>query len=414
MAETVSNAYDLTYPSPITLKKISSIVVAVELWLKEICTHLESKRVQKLDLENNIPVRTVLPMLPSTIYSLLEEYVDRFRRSIVTWQIYHLGNVFNHSNLKNVLRRFHDFAWDWDGTIHEARTAKRMMLCDRLTEDEKFKLACLYCLEDDIKRIWPSVSDRKNLNEINFRTCPQQYYWICYLRNELHKIPNPRSSNYPIDEFMIFSLSKDECRSMNGSSIMYFWNRLPSNRQSPLHDCIPILKHVVIFSRFILPKLNKRKLDTFVAAKGTVLIRDLLKSESTLVQVHVLPTWMYIRSRINMKKFSHLINDMLEPKLICVTYCLHRIEANLFSKIWNSVPQDFKRSVLDDVLYNDRLFLSRNLCDPENNRMKFLITVLQDAALEERNAFWHKYWRQLIFSAPVEDSIFIMKFFFSK
>ncbi|XP_065204106.1 uncharacterized protein LOC135834192 [Planococcus citri] len=417
MTETVSNVYDLTYPSPINLEKISSMVVAVELWRKEIYTHLESKRVLELDLKkHNIPVRTVLPKLSSTIYSVLEEYVDTFGKSIARWLEYCLiGNVFNDRDSTNILSWFHDFALDWDGTIHEVRTARRMMLCDRLTEDEKFKLACLYCLEDDIKRIWPSVSETKDLNEIDFNTFPQHYYWICYLRNEFRTIPNPPFGyifcpDDPIDEFMLSSLTGPGCRSENDSSVMYFWNRLPFDKQTPRLNCSPISMHVEVIARYILQKLNKDQLDIFVAERGYNFMRDLLISKSRLV--HVLPSWMRIRSSINERNFSHLINEMLRQEN---TYCArleYRIVANLFSEIWNSVAQDFKRSVLNFVLYDDELFKFKVLYLPYTSGMKFLITVLQDATFEERNAFWHKNWPKLIYSAPVEDLIVIMKFSF--
>ncbi|XP_065209130.1 uncharacterized protein LOC135837693 [Planococcus citri] len=403
MTETTSNVYDLTFPSPITLEKISSIVVAVELWRKEICAQLESKRSHELDFRNNIQLRTILPNLPSTIRSSLEEYIDTFRNSIVRWQKYHYPNVFDGSGSMDVLSRFDDFAWDWDGTIHEVRTAKRMILCDLITEDEKFKIACLYCFEDDIKQIWqsPFVSETmKDLNKIDFYTCPQQYYWICYLRNELHRIPN--LYNVPIDELMIDTLNDYRTH----SSMMYFWNRLPSDCQLRVDICYHA---IVVFARFILPKLNEHQMDIFVAAHGYDLILHLLKYEPRLV--HVLPTWMCIRSRMDTGQFRFFIYSTIS---MTEGEHLHsQSMTNVFSEIWESVPQHFKRSALDLVLHCDQLFCFRNRFRRSCSRgVKFLIVVLQDAAFEERNIFWLERWQNLIFCAPVEDLVDIMKLSF--
>ncbi|XP_065203878.1 uncharacterized protein LOC135833973 [Planococcus citri] len=405
MTEPIS-VYDLTYPSPITLKEISSIVVAVELWRDEICVHLESKRLHELDFKKDTRLENKIPNLPSVIYNLLEGYVDTFRKSITKWQKYHYRNVFDDSGSMNVLSRFHDFAWDWDGAIHEERTAKRMMLCDRFTEDEKFKIACLYCFEDDIKQIWPSVSQTKDSNGNNFRTCPQQYYWICYLRNELHKIPNPY--NEPIDNFMIFSLCEFNCKSRNHSSVMYFWNRLPSGSWSPI--VYEFLYRRVVFVRFILPKLNNHQLDILVAKYGAYLVEFLLKFASTIV--HVLPTWTYIRSRIDISNFSRLIDQLLCAEAIGGNHLHSRSVVYLFDEIWKSAPHHFKRSVLDDALHDDRFFRLRHMRLGASRGMKFFITVLRDATFEERDEFWHLNWHDLIFCAPVEDFVVMMELSF--
>ncbi|XP_065209133.1 uncharacterized protein LOC135837698 [Planococcus citri] len=392
MMETVSDVYDLTYPSPVSLQEISSIVVAADLWRK--------------GLKKNIKLENLIPYLPSAIYNSLKEYVRTLRDSIWSWRNYHsFCRVFDCSWLV-ILNRFNDFAWDWDGTIHEERTAKRMMMCDRFTQVEKFKIACVYCFEDDIKQIWPSVSEMMKLDEINFFYCPEQYYWICYLQNKLHWIPIV--NRYPIAEEMLIRSSALECKWRNRSFLVYFWNRLPSDSQPPSQV---YSNHYwrEQFARFILPILNEHQLDIFVAKDGCHLIQSLMADESTLL--HVLPTWMYIRSRIDLRNFLHFINGLLEEKYIHSHFNSKRV-SNLFSEIWNSAPQHFKRSVLDDVLYNDLISRIRNTSLWDNRRMKLLIIVLQDATFEERNAFWRKNWRNLIFSAHPEDLVVMMKLSF--
>ncbi|XP_065209132.1 uncharacterized protein LOC135837694 [Planococcus citri] len=407
MMETVSDVYDLFYPSPVSLKEISSIVVAADLWRKEICSRLESnKNSHELRLKKNIALEHTTLNLPSAIHNLVERYVHTFRDSIFSWQEYHRCRVFDRSGRMNIWSRFDDFAWDWDGTIHEERTAKRMMMCDRLTKVEKFKIACLYCFEDDIKQIWPSVRKTNELNiKIDFNNRPELYYWICYLRNELHLIPN--ENNYPIDELMIIKSSALESRWRNRSYVMYFWNRLPSDSQPP-RQAYSNHKWLQLFVRFILPKLNEYQLDIFVAKNGCDVIESLLTFESTLA--HVLPTWMYIRSRVDLKDFTRFINGLLEEKYFCGAYFHSEKVWNLCSKIWKSAPQHFKRAVLDDVLYNDLLSRIRNTSRLwDNRRMTLLITVLQDATFEERNAFLHKNWLNLIFIAHAKDLDVMMK-----
>ncbi|XP_065216373.1 uncharacterized protein LOC135842711 [Planococcus citri] len=353
MNETESNVYDLVYPSPVTLKEISSIVVAVQLWRKEICPHIEKERRKlnvKLNLkENDIRLRNVIPNLPSAIYDYLEEYVEIFRVSILRWLNYHRENIFtscDYGSLKNILIRFHDFSWDWNGTIHYARTAKRMILCDQFDEDEKFKIACLYCFEDDIKRIWPSVSSNMDWSSIDFDHFPQLFYWICFLRNELDKVPNPR--NVSIDEAMLY---KCKSQSVNDSFVKYFWDRIPFDKQAQ----IVIERYVtwsLIFCRFILQKLNKHNLEMFLNAKGAVFLGFLLYFGDASELRTALRTWMYIQNRISSSLFISYVDKSFRCECYMGAEFYSYNKRYLFSKIWKSAPQHLKRSAIQNILSN--------------------------------------------------------------
>ncbi|XP_065204015.1 uncharacterized protein LOC135834102 [Planococcus citri] len=411
MADSMSAVYDLAHPSHITLKEISSIVVVVELWRKEIDTYLENINIPgKFDLTEHIRLKDLIPDMPSKIYNQLSNYTTTFRKSIQKWVCYHRGKVYrtgctipyyNEGEcFSEILSRFHDFAWDWNGAIDYVRTAKRMLRCDRFTLEEKFSIACLYCFEDDIKRIWPSVSTKIDLKEFWFRDFPQLYYWTDELRI------SSAYSCYPYysDKNEILNLGTAH----NQSSLEYFWNLVPFAKRW-ITAILMYEKCVELFARFILPQLSDHQLEMFLTGHASSLIFNLLMCDSG--RCIVLSTWMYIRNKISGDQFHELIMNLL---LVEVKDGLMGESVILCREIWYSAPRHIKQPVFDDLPFEETSFIRfRWTIKPSKTRhMKLLVAVLHDATFEERSAFWHKHWPALVRGAVIEDLLEMTKLCF--
>ncbi|XP_065210414.1 uncharacterized protein LOC135838626 isoform X2 [Planococcus citri] len=392
MDDTTSRVYDLTFPSPVTLKEISAIALVAELWREEIAHRTEIKTVKSrkipiLDLAWNIPLEKMMPLVPSKLYDLLDEYHHKFELSIVLWLQHHFINVVFDSDYDGYigsLNNFHDFVWDQNGTIHYVRTAKRMMLSDRLPAYEKFRIAYMYCLEDDIRRIWPSV--RWRMTGINFQDTPLLYYWICRIINELHSIPNPR--DVPIDEFML-----SNCSGGGFYSVEYFWNRTPYERRSQATIAMSSFDPG-LFARFILPRLNDFELRSLLAERGAAFMTSLMENVGKNY-ANALPAWMYIRNQMNVSQFIQLIQILLSHEtnyFIIEERSNSKAKVNLCCEIWKSSPENLKLSALK----NNRIFSNKDVfrrikAEPSEPReMRFLITILLDANFEQRHKFWTK------------------------
>ncbi|XP_065204489.1 uncharacterized protein LOC135834500 isoform X26 [Planococcus citri] len=412
MTETVSNVYDLIYPSPATLKEISCNALVTGLWRLEVENRVpdDFKRGLRIDLLKNLNAN-----IPSPVKQIIDECINKFITSKTKWLDYHHQNLCFDRN-DTILLNFSDFIIDRDGTIHYTRTAKRMMTCDRLSNDEKFKIACMYCFEDDIKRIWPSVSEKLDLNEIQFHRTPELFYWICMLRNEPDRIPNP--DDFSIDDFML-----EMCPSHHWSSVEYFWNRIsPESRLSKTID----LSHYEreSFVRLMLPKLSDQQLEKFVLERGSYLIHSLVTESQ--YKFYVSPTWMYIRNKMEENDFTTLIllfmlaetNDhigveTLEENSVGLGYRSSTEDETLVCcEIWKTAPDEWKQSTVRKVLSQHNLFVKRSLTSTEYREIRFLSTLLLDASFKERNDFWKKNWHNLIVGTRGKDLHLIMKLCF--
>ncbi|XP_065210932.1 uncharacterized protein LOC135839015 isoform X2 [Planococcus citri] len=279
-----SKVYDLIYARPVmSLMELSSIAISIQLWRWKIRTQIKNKNFNKCWFYDGIPLQSILPEntpTPSVINRIVEKQVKNLRRSMSRWMLNHNTQIFRIHHPLNFcfpLKNVDNFSYDYDGTVHWVRTAKRMMTCARFNEREKFKIACMYCFEDDIRRIWPSLSNEPDLDKfLIFDIFPNLYYWIYCLRNEMHKIRILLENDEDIFEQML-----DRCESKNWTPVEYFWSRVPSSRRFQktldLYD-----KHGrELFSRVVLPRLSKSELDRFVAEKGAELIAASLEDKKT-------------------------------------------------------------------------------------------------------------------------------------
>ncbi|XP_065224183.1 uncharacterized protein LOC135848253 isoform X18 [Planococcus citri] len=411
MAEITPRVYDIVHPSPRSLKELSAIAISLELWrVEEYRKHhviLVLPKIRKYYVCGPpISLKYYFPDLPTEIYKTIYEYFMKLGYSIDEWlkNHYKKGFCFHYRRDDGVLKDFGDFVGYCNGTVHYVRTAKRMMLCDKLSEAVKFTIACIYFFEDDIRRMWPSVCKMKFISEIAFSNCPQLYYWICCLTNQLNKLPS--RENGSVDEIMF-----DQNMTCNGPSVKYFWNRLPyENRMRKAIDLYTRDKES--FVRFILRELNDQELDEFVNEKGYDLMSGLLVSSSKTGEL-VLPTWMYIRNLMTQSAFTNLVAEILRTEGVGFTIGQDKLDHlwHFSLEIWNSAPNHLKPSALRDILRDHSLFESLASLSSCNGRryVEFLLIILSSVCFKEREEFFHKFWHHLIKRTRSQDLQRIIK-----
>ncbi|XP_065224168.1 uncharacterized protein LOC135848253 isoform X4 [Planococcus citri] len=400
MAEIPSDqdhVYDATQSTLVTLKELSTIAVALKIWHCEINKYRTNDELEKFSPEKlQISLKAKNPDLPTTIDTMIRKYVSELALSIDNWLKEHHKRAlsFHYGHRNYILEDFDDFVWDYEGDIDYTKTAERMMRCDKFGDVEKFKIACTYFLEDDIRRIWPSIRKKIGLDCINFRDCPELYYWICCLTNELNKIPiTDDAGNSTVDEEML-----DHCMPYNRSSVEYFWNRVPYGklvRKAWRLD----MREIVNFIKFILPKCDHHQFDELVNKhSGWYLMQDLLQVEHRCVNEKLIgQAWMRLRNIINAHNFVKLVVGMFKFYERRVMYSSDKQYSEnwlcLCREIWHSAPHGLRRSAIDEISY---LFYRAI-----NNRdfsfdFEALLTALTCATFEERSLFWERCWRDLI------------------
>ncbi|XP_065205480.1 uncharacterized protein LOC135835243 [Planococcus citri] len=405
MAETTSEVCDIFQTNPPTLRELAAIAINLQIWRDELQRLRTSDTWEQFDPHEhvkNILLETHLPDLQSGIYRMLKKYVKVFGYSLRWWAKTHHGRIFrffcNHQSYLDVLERFDDFICDFDGRIHEDWTAKRMMQCPRFDVSERFSIACMHFFEDDIKELWPLVSENEQSYNVTFNDSPQLCYWIYRLRNTLDMIQNSRNDS--VDEIMI-----QKCI-IHRAAVKYFWNRMPLENR--VRTAITQCDYEDIdeyFMNFILPKLYDQQLAQVVREEGSKIMHSMLRDGHRYKEEFVLRAWMHIKNVMSERDFANLVAKMLLTQGICkkLDYEFERDPDSLVylcREIWNSAPNDLKRSSTRVILSDSRLFKKRCSIIHDfqlySNDFEFLFTILSDASFKERSSFWHNCWHNLI------------------
>ncbi|XP_065224199.1 uncharacterized protein LOC135848260 isoform X1 [Planococcus citri] len=413
MDEMICDMTDATQPALISLQELSAITVAREIWRCEVNNYRTNNELEKLTPKKlSTSLKSKFRDLPTAIDNVIEKYVTKFGLSMENWLEQHYKRVFfNHYCHQNyVLEDFDDFVCDYsNGTVDYIKTAERMMRCDRLSKAKKFKIACTYFFENDIRRIWPFVCKKVGPNNIELGNCPQLYYWICFLRNELDKIPT--SEHQSVDEAMF-----DRYMPYNRPSLEYFWNRISYQNQIQSAERLYQLKDE-FFIRFILTKLDYQQLYEFVNTKGCDLICDLLRKRY-FEDEFVLEIWMCMRNLMDEDNFTKLVVDMLQTestrsytKKIENAHNDHKNWLRLCRELWHNAPHDLRQSAIKNISTNLKLFTSYR-SEAGNESSELLLTILECATFDERSSFWTNCWHNLILGKNTEDLQQIMEMCF--
>ncbi|XP_065204463.1 uncharacterized protein LOC135834500 isoform X1 [Planococcus citri] len=425
MAQTASNVFDLLYPSPASLRQLSATAFGVQLWRWKLQTdgeHVIPPRGVDFNYWRDRSFKTVIPNAPSMICQIVEEATKKVGNSCRFWWRDHLNTTYLFRCLLSQhhgrMTTFMDCFCGFDEVVDYVQIAKRTIQCDLLSEHEKFEIACMYCLEDDIRRMWPFVSENRHLfidfNIDWFEAFPNLYYWVYLLDNKLEQIPDLPLDGANIEEEMF-----DRCKSYNYSALEHFWNRISSDRRS--QKALDLYsRDKQLFCRYLLPRLNDSELDRFVSEKGVELLIELLlftKADKKWHQ-YVLPTWFYIGSKmkepnlfrlvltmLTLDTSSHIAEDALRHRLPEIQQRFSTEHMTyLFCEIWKSIHHTSKRSLMRELLIMPNDMLRKEYIRPSEPReVKLLLTMLLDATAEERNTSWCNNWHYLIVNTRTSD-----------
>ncbi|XP_065224015.1 uncharacterized protein LOC135848141 [Planococcus citri] len=194
-------------------------------------------------------------------------------------------------------------------------------------------------------------------------------------------------------------------------AMSYFWNFVPYEMQVKLAKDV-FRRNRGCFARYILPWLNDQQLEKFANENGIELMEDLLKDfshdESLIFQ-----TWSCIKNTLNdtSSTFSNFVRNMLRTE---AGYMYHqRVEkwSKWCCEIWNSAPHHLKRSAIIDISSDLELIICRkdDRLTTHVTSCQFLLSILSDFTLQERQSFWRNCWKNLMLNKNACDLQRIME-----
>lgn len=151
-----------------SLEDIALFKIAASLWnqygirdlLDEIFTNLPTFqdnydviKGRYLEIENEVLENMMQLTMPTCFKEKILGYIQTIHLQIFMWMQYHLSYCDLDLGLPNEL------SWTSYGTIDKKKTAEVLISDDSIDVATRYKLACIYCLEDDIRKLWDEIPD---------------------------------------------------------------------------------------------------------------------------------------------------------------------------------------------------------------------------------------------------------------
>lgn len=115
------------------------------------------RKVKWQTVEDKVIEKVPQLMIPISLKDKMLGYIQSVGLQILKWMDFHLRKC--HFNLDLP----HEFCWTSQGIIDKRKTAEMLIRDYSIDVTMRYKLACIYCLEDDILKLWNELSenDRK-------------------------------------------------------------------------------------------------------------------------------------------------------------------------------------------------------------------------------------------------------------
>lgn len=316
----------------------------------------------------------------SRIETEAQYYLQILKKNTFTWLTNHTFQMlrYNCEDQFYILNRFDQLLYDIRGNINYEETARKMLVCDSFNPMDKYLIACMYCFEDEINQIWPSVSELVQFCDIPFQSHPLPFYWTCQMRNLILQDSLP-ILHESVEITMIIQKNVD-----NHVAMEYFWNRMDFVSQTTSID--QIFEHeyehdycgkVEICLRHLFPKFSQSLRTIVLSRFGHSIMNcfvrfirywkfvlpfwlDLVKSDLINGEQFMSILWNFFSFEIDTNYFGEaLFCD--EPDQFCLRNpsdysreCLNDARNRLLRAIWFLAPDKLKNFASSERLF--RLF----------------------------------------------------------
>ncbi|KAL6954569.1 hypothetical protein U1Q18_045956 [Sarracenia purpurea var. burkii] len=307
--------------------------------------------------------------LPKTFMRDIYIQFDVLKGNVNSWISYHFKKMFcNEGNDCVLFSYLYCIVWHPNGAVNYYKTALNMLKSDKLGVLEKYRLACTYCLKEEIEKLWSSVENEPSIDKEFSQNNPLISYWNCYCADKLHVLPV--DEDLSIDEFMLRQTEVD-----NWSSIEYFFDRLNAEQQvtCAIHF---INRDDYKFQKIILMKMNESQRLQVKIRKAVRIIQNYLRDGGAYLYVNergALSTWYEVRNLITEAQFVALLNRLCRAK--------PSVKSSILMEIWTRSNDEFKLHLMnlpDYYFIGDVLRWASRMRQSGLDFLDFLFAVLQE------------------------------------
>lgn len=397
----------------VPLKHIASTNIVTRLWTNQSTINQISDLFNNStdivcdwhELQNSINDKILTLCLPESITQQLVSINQFIGNELFNWLEYHDNDMLcNKSSEYLAINYICNIEWTSRGTINYLQTASNILARDDngLSNDQKYQLACNYCLEDSIANYAQKVNLASYLQTISIHSQPMVYFWTSHTYSTniesattdvktidalVSDYNNRNRTNIDTNTYIFNILIENNChKAMNYAPIEYIWNKLSYEEKSKKLTLVINNINNSDFICLLLSKLDYKQQQKifqnsdFLSVTLTSFLNDLLLSD------YFLPIAYNALNIMPEKSFFYLIEavvDRIGSSLYSKIYDDNHYKF-IFKELWKFAPKRLKEYVLEcNEAYVIRNFIvfKLSLNDEINNGIDIDIVklVLTDA-----------------------------------
>ncbi|KAF8789259.1 uncharacterized protein LOC129956863 [Argiope bruennichi] len=280
----------------------------------------------EMEVKNNI---SKLP-LPEALKKEMMPIVKPVSYEILRWKLFHESFIHEDEKYFNkiILKQL---KWTCEGAIDHRRTAQALLRLDVFDLEKRYRLACLYCLEEDIKLLWEQLPEKRKWyyhgghDTLRVRELQLEFYWPYVLLGEESQLPAENSS---------FNKHALVCSGRNGNKTVseYFFRKLTAEeRDSALLSA----------------------LDAAMYRDG----REMVNWPEAHVQVRLGDVACYFLSLLSPEQQMRLLRENPCAILnLLYDWPWHEVFLEIMDVVWTFLPQDQYGTLMDALMHADHYF----------------------------------------------------------
>ncbi|XP_065217454.1 uncharacterized protein LOC135843470 isoform X3 [Planococcus citri] len=420
------NDVPVFFASPLSLQELVSRKVALCLWFEKFRnTASECARWPYFDVFDMLVFSEVTIDVPFPIKRMIESGFDPVIIELLHW-LKNSNRVLYHMEINDIYTRLDLVAFGGNGTIHFRGTIANFLNDSSLSDLVRFKIACVFCFEEQIDALWPIVCDEPELNidDMYFHNDFMLFYWIARKKQDkLSEMLVPERGGIDHNKDIVTKFSsctespergvpdhksidylKDIIGRCYGCNLWlameYFMKLLDPVVQLKMVDDIFSSYSDPVCTVHLLPSLDahlqRRILNKLLCKVVIDMARTFTRAE------YATQAWLFIKDLIGKDKFSRMINTIIDLNCQLPFEFIQKDE--LLACIWSSASIHLKD--VSDTLLNS---VVSTLVIDFIGRISFLAAVLSSAEIPIRLNFWNQNWPKLISSVSQAQFEELMK-----
>ncbi|XP_065219453.1 uncharacterized protein LOC135844958 isoform X2 [Planococcus citri] len=301
--------------------------------------------------------------------------------------------VSNKNHVDILVKGFDNIVCNPDGTICFQRSVGNLLMKEELLDPViRFRIACTFCVEEQIMQIWPSVNQIPNI----FDDSLLMQYW----RNDLNNVAV--SNRVPT---ILAGVLVDLANNRNWAAFEYLWGKTTEPNQISASEMIIAENDFYLMKRLLL-NLSEELFQNVCLKFGDRIFSHFVTHP--IYYKYAIDSWACMKNDISGEIFVKIVHKLWELVFNPSESQLTRVNQNssLLAAVWTDATDPLKSNVSETNLFMRLDGIVRGV---HHYDLKFMFELLANISNPSKKKIWINKWPRLMIRSRPSDLEKLMK-----